>query len=69
MSFSLIFLIVVLFGMLLIGAPVIMAIGTAAMAYFFTAPGMAGELMMYAHRLFTGSQTIEYAGKNTTRQT
>lgn len=60
MSFSLIFLIVVLFGMLLIGAPVIMAIGTAAMAYFFTAPGMAGELMMYAHRLFTGMDSFIY---------
>lgn len=60
MSFALVMLLVVLFGMLLIGAPVIMAIGTAAMAYFFIAPGMAGELMMYAHRLFTGMDSFIY---------
>lgn len=60
MSVALILLLVVLFGMLLIGAPVIMAIGTAAMAYFFVAPGMASELMMYAHRLFTGMDSFIY---------
>lgn len=60
MSFALIMLLVILFGMLLIGAPVIMAIGTAAMAYFFIAPNMAGELMMYAHRLFTGMDSFIY---------
>ena len=60
MSGPLIILLVVLFSMLLIGAPVIMAIGTAAMAYFFVAPGMVSELMMYAHRLFTGMDSFIY---------
>lgn len=60
MSFALIMLLVILFGMLLVGAPVIMAIGTAAMSYFFLAPNMAGELMMYAHRLFTGMDSFIY---------
>ena len=60
MSFSLVLLIVTLFVMLLIGSPVIMAIGTAAMVYFFTAPGMLGELMMYPHRLFTGMDSFIY---------
>lgn len=60
MSFALIILLVVLFGMLLVGAPVIMAIGTSAMVYFCVAPGMINELMMYAHRLFTGMDSFIY---------
>ena len=34
MSSSLIILIVLLFGLLLVGAPIIMAIGTSALVYF-----------------------------------
>ncbi|WP_293008838.1 MULTISPECIES: TRAP transporter large permease [unclassified Oscillibacter] len=60
MSSSLIILIVMLFGMLLIGAPVIMAIGTSALAYFFISPGMVDSLMMYAHRMFTGMDSFIY---------
>lgn len=56
----LILLIVILFGMLLIGAPVVMAIGTAALSYFFIKPDMLGNLMMYAHRLFTGMDSFIY---------
>jgi len=60
MSFSLILLIVILFGMLLIGSPVIFAIGTAALSYFVTKPDMISNLMMYAHRLFTGMDSFIY---------
>ncbi|MCI8422209.1 MAG: TRAP transporter large permease [Lawsonibacter sp.] len=56
----LIVLIVILFGMLLIGSPVVMAIGTAALSYFFIKPDMLGNLMMYAHRLFTGMDSFIY---------
>lgn len=60
MSIALITLIVILFGMLLIGAPVIMAIGTAALGYFFIKPDMLVSLMMYPHRLFTGMDNFIY---------
>ncbi|MEM5779965.1 MAG: TRAP transporter large permease [Lawsonibacter sp.] len=56
----LISLIVILFGMLLVGAPVIMAIGTAALSYFFIKPEMLASLMMYPHRLFTGMDSFIY---------
>ena len=46
MSIALIIVIVLLFGLLLIGAPVIMAIRTAAMRYFFIKPEMLSNLMM-----------------------
>lgn len=60
MSIALIIVIVLLFGLLLIGAPVIMAIGTAAMSYFFIKPEMLSNLMMYPHRLFTGMDSFIY---------
>lgn len=50
----------ILFGLLLIGSPVVMAIGTAAMSYFVIKPDMLGNLMMYAHRLFTGMDSFIY---------
>ena len=56
----LICVIVLLFALLLIGAPVVMAIGTAALSYFFVKPEMLGNLMMYAHRLFTGMDSFIY---------
>lgn len=56
----LITVIVLLFGLLLIGAPVVMAVGTAALSYFFIKPDMLGNLMMYAHRLFTGMDSFIY---------
>lgn len=59
-SSQLIIMVCILFGMLLVGSPVIMAIGTAAMSYFFFAPGMFESLMMYAHRLFTGMDSFIY---------
>ena len=60
MSSSLIILIVLLFGLLLVGAPIIMAIGTSARVYFFITPGMTDSLMMYAHRMFTGMDSFIY---------
>lgn len=60
MSSSLIILIVLLFGLLLVGAPIIMAIGTSALVYFFITPGMTDSLMMYAHRMFTGMDSFIY---------
>ena len=60
MSLQLILVLVVLFGLLLIGSPVVMAIGTAAMSYFVFKPDMLGSLMMYAHRLFTGMDSFIY---------
>ncbi len=60
MSMALILLLVILFGMLLVGAPVIMAIGTAALSYFFVKPDMLMNLMMYPHRLFTGIDNFIY---------
>ena len=59
-SSALITVLVVLFGLLLIGSPVVMAIGTAAMSYFLIKPDMLGNLMMYAHRLFTGMDSFIY---------
>lgn len=37
-----------------------MAIGTAAMSYFIFKPDMLSNLMMYAHRLFTGMDSFIY---------
>ncbi|WNX86093.1 TRAP transporter large permease [Agathobaculum sp. NTUH-O15-33] len=60
MSMQLILVLVILFGLLLVGSPVVMAIGTAAMSYFVFKPDMLGNLMMYAHRLFTGMDSFIY---------
>lgn len=60
MSMQLILVLVILFGLLLVGSPVVMAIGAAAMSYFVFKPDMLGNLMMYAHRLFTGMDSFIY---------
>lgn len=60
MSFELIMVLVILFGLLIIGSPVVMAVGTAAMSYFLFKPDMLGSLMMYAHRLFMGMDSFIY---------
>lgn len=43
-----------LFSLLLLGSPVIFAIGFAGLAYFFVAPGMLPMLPIFAHKIFTG---------------
>lgn len=40
--------------LMLLGSPVIFAIGFAGMAYFFVKPGMTGMLDIFAHKFFTG---------------
>ncbi|GGG64950.1 C4-dicarboxylate ABC transporter permease [Salipiger pallidus] len=40
--------------LMLLGSPVIFAIGFAGLAYFFVAPGMSSMLDIYAHKFFTG---------------
>lgn len=54
MSFSLLVIIGLLFGLLLFGSPVIFAIGFAGLAYFFIEPGMTSMLPIFAHKVFTG---------------
>lgn len=41
-------------GLMLLGSPVIFAIGFAGLAYFFVKPGMIHMLDIYAHKFFTG---------------
>ncbi|WP_108259905.1 TRAP transporter large permease [Mangrovicoccus ximenensis] len=41
-------------GLMVLGSPVIFAIGFAGLAYFFVKPGMIHMLDIYAHKFFTG---------------
>ncbi|WP_172329774.1 TRAP transporter large permease [Mangrovicoccus sp. HB161399] len=41
-------------GLMVLGSPVIFAIGFAGLAYFFVKPGMTAMLDIYAHKFFTG---------------
>jgi tripartite ATP-independent transporter DctM subunit len=43
-----------LIGLMLIGSPVIFAVGAAGMSYFLVKPGMIDQLPMFAHKFFTG---------------
>ncbi|OJY33105.1 MAG: hypothetical protein BGP11_05380 [Rhodobacterales bacterium 65-51] len=43
-----------LLALMLLGSPVIFAIGFAGLAYFFVKPGMTNMLDIYAHKFFTG---------------
>ncbi|MEZ5844381.1 MAG: TRAP transporter large permease [Hyphomicrobiaceae bacterium] len=43
-----------LIGLMLIGSPVIFAIGAAGLSYFFIKPGMMDQLPVFAHKFFTG---------------
>lgn len=40
--------------LMVLGSPVIFAIGFAGLAYFFVKPGMTGMLDIFAHKFFTG---------------
>lgn len=51
---SLLIVIGLLFLLLIMGSPVIFAIGFAGLAYFFVEPGMMGLLPIYSHKFFTG---------------
>ncbi|MEJ8574369.1 TRAP transporter large permease [Microbaculum marinum] len=54
MDGSLLVIIGLLFGLLLLGSPVIFAIGFAGLAYFLVEPGMLSMLPIFAHKMFTG---------------
>ncbi|BCH33946.1 C4-dicarboxylate ABC transporter permease [Mesorhizobium sp. L-8-10] len=54
MDQSLLIVIGLLLVLMVMGSPVIFAIGFAGMAYFVIKPGMAGMLDIYAHKFFTG---------------
>jgi TRAP-type transport system large permease protein len=55
MDFSPIWLVVgLLVGLMLIGSPVIFAVGAAGMSYFLFKPGMIDQLPMFVHKFFTG---------------
>jgi len=44
----------ILFFLLLVGSPVIFAIGAAGLSYFIVKPGMWSLVPVYAHKFFTG---------------
>ena len=54
MSFSLITVLGIMFFFLLIGSPVIFALGSAALTWFIIRPDMWSSIPIYAHKLFTG---------------
>jgi tripartite ATP-independent transporter DctM subunit len=54
MDGTLLVIIGLLFGLLLLGSPVIFAIGFAGLAYFLVKPGMLSMLPIFAHKMFTG---------------
>ncbi|RST83490.1 TRAP transporter large permease [Aquibium carbonis] len=54
MDHSLLVVIGLLLLLMILGSPVIFAIGFAGMAYFVVKPGMIGMLDIYAHKFFTG---------------
>lgn len=60
MSLALILVLVILFAMLIVGAPVVFAIGTAAASYFLVKPGMLAELIIYPHKFFTGMDSFVF---------
>lgn len=60
MSIALILVIVILLAMLIIGAPVVFAIGTAAASYFIVKPDMLSQLIIYPHKFFTGMDSFVF---------
>ena len=54
MDSTLLIVVGLLLALMVLGSPVIFAIGFAGMAYFFIKPGMIGLLDIYAHKFFTG---------------
>lgn len=54
MTDTLLLVILIMIGLLLLGGPVIFAIGTAGFAYFIIKPGMWASFSVYPHKFFTG---------------
>lgn len=57
---SLIIILVALILLLIIGAPVMFAVGAAGFAYFVIAPGMWSSVGIYAHKFFTGMDSFVF---------
>ena len=57
---SLIIILVVLMILLIIGAPVMFAVGVAGFAYFAIAPNMWSSVGIYAHKFFTGMDSFVF---------
>ena len=57
---SFLWMIIILFVMLLIGAPVILAIGTAGAAYFFIEPGMMSQMLVYPMKFFNNIDSFVF---------
>lgn len=57
---ELLIVILTLILLLLVGAPVIFAIGAAGCSYFFVKPAMIGSLSVYAHKFFTGMDSFVF---------
>ena len=57
---SFLWMIIILFVMLLIGAPVILAIGTAGAVYFFIEPGMMSQMLMYPMKFFNNIDSFVF---------
>ena len=57
---SLLVILIVLMLLLIIGAPVMFAVGVAGFAYFIIAPNMWGSISIYAHKFFTGMDSFVF---------
>lgn len=60
MSVSLIVVIIALIALLIIGAPVVLAIGSAALLYFLIEPGMFQSMSVFVHKFFTGMDSFVF---------
>lgn len=49
-----------LMGLLLLGSPVVLAIASASLLYFFIKPGMLGIIAIYPHKFFTGMDSFVF---------
>ncbi len=57
---SLLVVILILMVLLVVGAPVMFAVGAAAFSYFVIAPHMWSSLGIYAHKYFTGMDSFVF---------
>lgn len=60
MSLALISVIAILIVMLILGAPVVFAIGTAGFSYFLLKPDAISSLTMYVHKFYTGMDSFVF---------
>lgn len=60
MGSALITILLVLIVLLIVGAPVMFAVGAAGFTYFFIAPNMIDSLGIFAHKYFTGMDSFVF---------